>query len=75
MPKKVDYQFLARLCARHASGDYYHVAARYAACQGLTPRQKLRLQRVAQQEALVQQAAERSLQALDDLLRKQGRRT
>lgn len=56
--QKVDHEFLADLCARHAGG-YYTAAENFCKQKGLSARDRLRIKRLASQQAAIAAAIKR----------------
>jgi hypothetical protein len=57
--KTVDHEYIASLCARHLSGDYYSVAENFCKQNKLGARDRLRIKRLASQQAAIAAAIKR----------------
>jgi len=68
-PASVDHKRIADLCARHRSNDYYTVVDRFCEAQGLSARDKLRIRRLAEQQAIIEKALDREGLALQGYLK------
>jgi len=54
--RRVDHRYIAELCARHQSGDYVMAANRFCQHQQLGALDRLRIHRLASQQAALQVA-------------------
>lgn len=60
--RSVDHRYIASLCARHASGDPKAAAGRFCEARQLPARDKLRIQRLAEQQGTIEKVRERAAQ-------------
>lgn len=58
--RQVDHRYIAELCARHKSGDYVLAADRFCESKNLGALDRLRIKRLAAQQAGIQAAIDRT---------------